>query len=314
MRGPHGVGRVLVAEVDVVGAEVATAKGRVVGHGKARGPAAGEGGVERRADGQDARVDIVAEEGVADVGDVPVDLDVVWGRCLVVVIGIVRRVPRGEVRLAQEVQGPRAGDVELLDVGAGADEDVVRWQIVVVVVVREGQDGGLDRGVAGARVVGAHVDGAVGTALEGVGRLLLALGEGNRRGVGVCGGVVCQGGADKKEAECCCCCRKGTGGHDDGGFQDTRPLQTPDERRAPWPSVYLSFLLSTSFPYGTHTMSNGHAMRLRKIPRNRHRSSRENKQAGPFPACISGIDARIKVRGRGAWEIGALHPRLGSTC
>lgn len=127
--GAVRVGGVLVAEVNVVGPEIATAKGSVVGHGEARGAAAREGGVQGRADGQDARVDIVAEQGVGNVGIVPPDLDVVGARGRLVVVarggaGGVRLVARGPVRLAQEVQGARAGDVELLDVGAGADENV----------------------------------------------------------------------------------------------------------------------------------------------------------------------------------------------
>lgn len=101
--------------------------------------------------------------------------------------GGVGPVPRGAVRLAEEVERAGARDVELLDVGAGADEDVVGIR-----VVGEGQDGALDRGEVGARVVGADVEGPRGAALEGVGRLLLALGKGRRRvgrrRVGVCPG------------------------------------------------------------------------------------------------------------------------------
>lgn len=87
------VGRILVAEVDVVGPEIRTAKGRVVGHGEAHRPAAREGGVQGRADGQHARVDIVTEQGVADVGVVPPDLDVVLpGRLVIVARGGTARV------------------------------------------------------------------------------------------------------------------------------------------------------------------------------------------------------------------------------
>lgn len=213
MGGPVRVGRVLVAKVNIVGAKVATAKGGVVGHGKARGATAGEGGIEGRANGQHARVDIVTQQGVADVGLVPPNLDVVLGRLVVADGAGVGAVLGGLVGLAEQVQGARPRDVELLHVLAGADEEVVGHR-----VVGEGEDGGLDRGEAGARVVLAHKDGAIGTALQRVRRLFLALGV-RRRGEGrrrVAVGYHERGG--EAEAESCRSSERGGGGggqHDD---------------------------------------------------------------------------------------------------
>lgn len=166
---------VLIAEVNVVRSKVPTAKGRVIWHSKASSPTTSESGIQGRANGQHAGVDIVTQQGVANIGLVPPDLDVVLGSLVVADVAGVGLVLRGLVGLAEQVQGARMGDVELLDVLTGANEDVVGHR-----VVGDGEDGRLDGGEAGAGVVLAHVDGAVGAALQRVHRLLLALGVGGR--------------------------------------------------------------------------------------------------------------------------------------
>lgn len=186
-----GVRELLVPEVDVVSAEVPRAEGRVVRDGKAGGAAPGQGGVEGWTDGQDAGVDVVGELVAADVGLVEPDLDVILDGVVVGEAGGVGPVARGQVGLAEQVEGRGAGDVELLDVLASGDEDVVGDR-----VVGEGRDGALDRGEVGAGVVEAHEDGAIRAALEGIGRLALALGKGGRW-VGRGGVGVCQDGAGK---------------------------------------------------------------------------------------------------------------------
>lgn len=195
MGGPVRVRELLVPKVDIVRPKVGRPKRRVVRHRKARCAAARQGGVEGWANGEHAGVDIVAVLVAADVGSVEPDLDIILGSLVVAHAACVGPALRGQVGLAEQVERAGAGDVELLVVAAGGDEDVVRGR-----VVWEGQDGALDRGKVGAGVVGAHKDGAVGTALQRIGRLLLALGKGGRR-IGSRGVAVCQGWASEAQGE-----------------------------------------------------------------------------------------------------------------
>lgn len=106
--GVVGVGREVVDEVEVVGAEVAAAEGRVGRYGVARGSGAREGGVEGWGDGEGRGVGVV-EAGDGDGG--PGYGDEVGG------------LREGEGGLAEEVGWARARNVNLFGVGAGGDED-----------------------------------------------------------------------------------------------------------------------------------------------------------------------------------------------
>lgn len=100
-----------------------------------------------------------------------------------------------EVGLAQQVERAGARHVELLVVDARADEDVVGSR-----VVGEREDGRLDACEGGAAVLGGDVDGALRAALEGVGGLALALGEGCRW-MGRGGLFTCDGGGAEQRIE-----------------------------------------------------------------------------------------------------------------
>lgn len=160
--GPRAVGQVVVCEVEVVGAEVGGAEGGGGGHGEAGGPGAGEGGVEGRRDGEDGGVRVVVGAGAGGAGCVvPEEEDGVVGE------------GGGGASLPEEVERAWARDIYLFGVLAGEDEDVVGG-----VVVREGEDGGLDGGedVGGRGVGGRGVneEGVFWTALKRVGGGLLA--------------------------------------------------------------------------------------------------------------------------------------------
>lgn len=112
----------------------------------------------------------------------------------------------------------------------------------------------MDRGEAGARVVLAHVDGAVGTALEGVGRLTLALGEGGRwvrgRRVPV---AIGQGGDDEAQEAECCRSREARGSqqhlHDETLYSQGQQQQQKHIRRRRAKTIfYLSFLPVSALP------------------------------------------------------------------
>lgn len=139
VRGAVGVRVLVVAEVNVVGAEVGAPKGRVGGHGEARGSGAGERGVERGTDGEDAGVGVVREADVV-VGRVEEDLDFVLGVAgRGVARGGVGDAVAGGVGHAQQGEGTGAGYVELFYVDARRDEDRLGC-----CVVGEGGDGVLD--------------------------------------------------------------------------------------------------------------------------------------------------------------------------
>lgn len=150
--------------------------------------------------GQDVAIEhayIVTDGTTADIGTVVPDLDIVLDGLVVADVCSVGLALGGQVGLAEEIEGRRACNVELLEIGACGNEDVV-WDSVVW----DGENGGLDAAERGTGVIEADVDGAIGTALEGVGRLLLAFGKGGRR-IGCGGVVVCQdcGGGARQEHE-----------------------------------------------------------------------------------------------------------------
>lgn len=157
MRGSGAVISPGIGEIDVIRAEVLVAKGRIVRHGEASRARASQTCIERGRNSQHAGEDVVdALAGVVLVGCGPGDGDLVLGRV------------RGAISLAEESDGPRTGDVHLLLVRAGQDEDGL-----VGVVVGEGLNGCLDGGEVGGLVRGGDLDCAPG-AVVAIGLACLA--------------------------------------------------------------------------------------------------------------------------------------------
>jgi hypothetical protein len=68
----------LIPEIDIIGPEISASERGVVRYREACRPRASKGGIEGRANSQDASINIVAEKGVM-VGRVPPDLYVILG-------------------------------------------------------------------------------------------------------------------------------------------------------------------------------------------------------------------------------------------
>lgn len=118
--GSGAVRLVQVREVDVVRAEVGVAEWRAGGDGVAGRARTRGAGVLARGDGEDGGEEVVFGADSGAGGVVPDDVHGIAG-------GVA-----GAACHAEECHGSRAGDVDLLSVVAGLDEDVI-W----VGVVRE---------------------------------------------------------------------------------------------------------------------------------------------------------------------------------
>lgn len=166
-----------IGEIDIVCAEVLVAERSIIRHGEARRPRARQTSIERGGHSQHAGEDVVdAFAGVVLVGRRPGDGDLVLGRV------------RGAISLAEESDGPRTGDVHLLLVRAGQDEDGL-----VGVVVGEGLNGCLDGGEVGGLVRGGDLDCALGA--------VVAIGLAGLAGDVVEGDAVDAGGVPQEREE-----------------------------------------------------------------------------------------------------------------